>query len=274
MMSRAERMAHGGAPESGTYFAPAERTPPNELTTRIAIINGSPLVTRLLDVVSGLLAVLDDARQVVAVNGAFLATLGIEDPESVLGLRPGQALHCIHAEAAPAGCGTTPYCRSCGAAVAIVGALGQEQPVERLCVMQVTGDPDNNELVFAIRAQPIVIEGRKYVLLFLQDRTREQRRAALERTFFHDVRNRLTGLLGAVELLVLEGQPSSLVDSLRRSVAYLCKEVEMQEYLMQSKSARYDPHSQPIALAQIVDDVGSYFAGKRSGHGADPGSTR
>ena len=114
-----------------TYFAEAERASEKELVAEIVTVNNSPVMTGLLHLISGLLLILNVHRQIVSLNSSLLKMLGIEDTSEALGLRPGEALQCIHAHEEPAGCGTTKYCSTCGAAIAIVASLSQDKPAER-----------------------------------------------------------------------------------------------------------------------------------------------
>jgi PAS domain-containing protein len=185
-----------------TYFASAKRANEKEFVAEIEIMSKNPILSGLLHSISGLLAVLDEHRQIVALNDSFLQMLGIDDPTEALGLRPGEALQCIHAHDEPAGCGTTKFCSTCGAAIAIVSSLGQDKPVERICALSANRGDKDVDIALLVRSHPINIYKRKFLLLFLQDITQQQQRAALERTFFHDVNNMLTMLVVASELLV------------------------------------------------------------------------
>jgi PAS domain-containing protein len=97
-----------------TFFAPAERASDSELQRYIAFVSGNPVINGLLTTAGGLLAVLNEQRQVLAVNDAFLKMLGINDPGAVLGLRPGEMVKCVHAFELPGGCGTSRFCSTCG----------------------------------------------------------------------------------------------------------------------------------------------------------------
>ena len=55
-----------------TYFAPPEKATEKELAAEISIVSKKPLVSGLLHSISGLLAVLDEQRPLVAVNDSFL----------------------------------------------------------------------------------------------------------------------------------------------------------------------------------------------------------
>jgi PAS domain-containing protein len=89
---------------SDTYFAPAKRTNSSKLAKEVKIVADSPFVSGLLESISGVFAVLNEHRQIIAVNNALLEMLGIDDPAISLGLRPGEALNCVHAFREPGGC--------------------------------------------------------------------------------------------------------------------------------------------------------------------------
>lgn len=242
-----------------TYFAEAERANEKELIMEIEIVSRNPVMSGLLHLISGLLAILDKHRQIIAINDSFLKMLGIDDPSEALGLRPGEALQCIHAHEEPAGCGTTKFCSSCGAAIAIVSSLGQDEPVERICALTANRGGQTIDVAILVRSHPIKINGTKVLLLLLQDITLQQQRAALERVFFHDVNNMLSGLVGASELLSLENSQTNLVKIIRQSSLRLKKEVEIQRCLSQSELYTYNPLRYEITTAQIQEELRSFF---------------
>ena len=243
-----------------TFFAPAERADKEELLTEIEIVINNPVMSGLLHSISGLLAILDEHRQIIAINDSFLKTLGIDDPSEALGLRPGEAIQCIHANKEPAGCGTTKFCSTCGAAIAIVSSLGLKKPVERVCALTANRGDKTVDIALMVRSQPVEIHEKIFLLLFLQDITVQQQRAALERAFFHDVNNMLTGLIGSSEILALQNCQSNLVTVIHQSSLRLKKEVDMQRCLLQSESCAYQPLWQKIETSQIMEELRSFFA--------------
>ena len=242
-----------------TYFAPAERVNEKEIATEIEIVSKNPLVSELLHSISGLLAVLDEHRQIVALNDSFLQMLGIDDPAKALGLRPGEALQCIHAHDEPAGCGTTKFCSTCGAAITIVSSLGQDKPVEKICALSANRGGKEVDIALLVKAHPIKINNKKFLLLFLQDITKQQQRAALERTFYHDVNNMLSMLVCSSELLVLN-EPSELAETVYQASMRLTKEVAIQRCLSQSESCNYLPVWLELTTEQILKELRSFFA--------------
>jgi nitrogen-specific signal transduction histidine kinase len=242
-----------------TYFASPERATDIELAEEINFVCKNPVISGLLQSVSGLLAILDEHRQVISLNDSFLRMLGVDDPGKVLGLRPGEALQCPHAFDEPGGCGTSKYCSTCGAAISIVSSLGQDKPVERICALTLNRGTKTVDLALLVRSYPMKIEDKKYLLLFVQDITLSEQRAALERTFFHDINNMLHALVGASELLRYDS-PSDITNSLYNSVIRLYKEVAIQRSLSQSESYDYQPMWHEVRISQVITDLQSFFS--------------
>ncbi|MCI0471607.1 MAG: sensor histidine kinase, partial [Candidatus Aminicenantes bacterium] len=243
-----------------TYFAPAERTGEKELAAEIAAMSNNPLISGLLQTTNGLLAVLDEHRIVVAYNDSFLQILGLEDSAKVLGLRPGEAIQCIHAYDEPGGCGTSKYCCTCGIAVAIVSSLEHNKPAERICALTIKKSDREVDIAVHARCRPIDIDGKKYLLLFLQDISQQQQRAAIERTFFHDLNNIIGMLVGASELLVGK-EPSRLAGIVHKVSLRLMEEVVIQRCLLQqTDTADYQPRRDEIKPGQILTELHSFFS--------------
>ena len=242
-----------------TYFASAEVATDEQLQQEVEILNSSAVMEGLMDTVGGLLAVLNEQRQIISLNDTFLKMLGIQDPLHALGLRPGNALHCIHSNQGPGGCGTTKYCTTCGAAKAIVKSLETDEPIEDTCALKASNHGRDVDLVLKVRSHPVKIQNTRFIMLFLRDITLEQQRAALERTFFHDINNMLSGLVGASEVLARDANRSPMVDIVRRSSLRLQKAVEIQRFLLQCETDSYRLVPQPISFHQLRDDLHSLF---------------
>jgi len=242
-----------------TYFAPAAVASKDRLHQEHEIMNQSAVLEGLMETVGGLLAVLNEHRQIITLNDSFLKLLGIQDPLQALGLRPGNALNCVHASGNPAGCGTTKYCSTCGAAKAIVASLKENKPIEDTCVLKAKNHGQDIDLVLKVRSHPVMIQETKFILLFLQDITLEQQRAALERTFFHDINNMLSGLVGASEILARDTNKSPMVDIVRRSSLRLQKAVEIQRFLLECETDSYRLVPQPLSMDQLQEDLQALF---------------
>ncbi|NOZ67963.1 MAG: PAS domain-containing protein [Deferribacteres bacterium] len=242
-----------------SYFAPAERTEDEDLVKEIEIVNKNAVMSGLLHSISGLIVILDEHRQIIAMNDSFLRMIGFNDPSGVLGLRIGEVLQCIHADDEPAGCGTTKFCSTCGAAIATVAALGHDKPAERICALTAVRGGRHVDIALLVRAHPLDISGNRFLLLFLQDISIQQQRAALERTFFHDINNMLCALVGASEMLRADNGQSDLVKMIHQSALRLQKEVEIQRSLSQTERYTYHPLIHRISTERIMEELRTSF---------------
>ncbi len=243
-----------------THFASPERATKSKLIDQRATLSQNLVIDGLLNTVGGLLAILNKHRQIISLNDSLLNKLEIENPLEALGLRPGEAMSCVHAKGLPAGCGTTKFCSTCGAAKAFVASLEQHKPVEEICVLKASKNGVETDVVLEIRSHPLKIESSVFLLVFMRDVTHEQQRAALERTFFHDVNNMLSGLVGASEILASVEGKSPLVDIVRRSSLRLQKTVEIQRFLLACETDSYSLVQNQVSVGNIRKDIISLFS--------------
>ncbi len=254
-----------------SHFASPARDDEQQLAAQIALISANPVIDGLLGTVSGLLAVLNEHRQILAVNDSLLTMLGIDDVGDALGLRPGEAIGCLHAHETPAGCGTSQSCSSCGAAIALVTSLEDGRPARERCAIKAERGGQELDLYLEVQSHPIAIDGRRFLLLFLQDITTQQRWAAMEQAFFHDISNVLGGLVGSTELLtkVLDGEFQPIAETAHHLALRLAQEVAMQRYLTTLEDTACKPVLRSLDAATIFKELADIF----SAHPAAVGKT-
>jgi len=240
-----------------TYFAPAERADEFTLLQEIELASENPVIDGLMNAVGGLVAILNEHRQIIALNETLLKMLGVGEASDVLGLRPGEAVGCIHAHDLPGGCGTSEFCSTCGAAIAIVTSLAQNKTTEQTCALTVNREGQPEDIYLRVRATPITFESKNLLLLFLQDITQQQQWAKLEQTFYHDISNLITALAGTSELLAHEewNNKTELTQTVYQLSQRLLKEVEIQKALAQVELANYQPTLTKISVAQTINEL-------------------
>jgi len=220
----------------------------------------NPVIDGVMRSVGGMVAVLNEHRQILTVNNELLRTMGI-DGGAVLGLRPGEAIRCEHAREMPGGCGTSRYCSTCGAAIAIVAALREGKTDEQKCVLTVDRNGRAEDLCLAVRAYPMQLEDRRLVLLFLQDITAHEWRAALERVFFHDINNTLQGLVGMSFLMEYQDDAElrKMVKPFQLMLSRLTKEVKIEGSLSGKDAHDYQPELQSVDIPLLIEEMKSVF---------------
>jgi signal transduction histidine kinase len=239
---------------------PTDRSDPGDLDFQIGAVARHPVATGLLRAANGLVAIVNQKHEIVSLNDAFLSELGIRDPAEVLGLKPGEALDCRYAAEGAKGCGSSDHCASCGAAIALVTALATDGPIERRCALSSQRDGVPRDFAFSVRAHPILIAQKRFILLFLRDITRQQQRAALTRSFYHDLNNVLTGLNGACELLEFEGGSPDTVEQVVTATRRLTREIEIQRHLFLDDRGELDSRRQTVTLENLLEELETLVA--------------
>ncbi len=246
-----------------TFFAPPGRRSDRDVHRTVAFLQDNPVVDLLLETSGSILAVLNDTRQVVAVNHVLLEALGLDEPEQVLGLRPGEALDCVHAQGAPNGCGTGRACRTCGAVLAILAS--QQSDASRQGECHITARRHGREvwLSFQARATPVHVEDQVFTVLFLQDISDRKRRQAMERTFFHDSLNTIAALhnLSHLQMLPEASDKIAAAENILRLTHQLRSEIEWHRDLELMLRDEYEPNYQTVRVGQVLADLEARFSG-------------
>jgi hypothetical protein len=178
----------------------------------------------VLEAVTGFVLILNKNRQILAANREFLDSLERSEPGCLIGLRPGEALNCIHFTEGADGCGTSKHCRSCGSMLAILAAQVNGQPAEGECRLSHYREGKLEAMDLKVRATPLNIRGCDLTAFVFHDISALKRREVLEQIFLHDFLNTIGGIAGWSELLK-EGDQytaareiSALAESLKEDV--------------------------------------------------------
>ena len=117
-----------------------------------------------------------------------------------------------------------------------------------------------SDICLQVRAQPIQVDGHRWILFYAQDVTQHQFWYNLDRVFFHDVNNTLTALYGNVQLLEMNSPDNPGIRSIRETVDRLVSEVAIQKDLSSHKDIAYTPAWTIVALSQVKNGPGyRYF---------------
>lgn len=244
------------------FFAPAEDISSDALIDVIKSISSNPVVDGLMKSVNGLLVVLNEERQVLGINDTMLEMLGLESVESVLGLRLGEVVGCVNANGFPNGCGTTELCVTCGAAIAMATSLDQDVQVTQECAISANRGGNISDIFLRVTSQPIQFHKRRFLLLFLNDITRQQQLASLERVFYHDIKNLILGLT-LTSKFMLEQDGEDLMENAKivhDLITQLSQELEIQRNLVEGSNQTYHPVFQTITAGRVAQEIRNIHA--------------
>lgn len=240
-----------------TDFAPAEREKEHVIRSTADLFHESPF-SRVLDALPVALMVLNAQRQVVYCNAVFHELTKKTTPESIVGMRPGEALGCIHSGVSDGGCGTSKFCRHCGAAVAIVKSLETGSGETEECRILRSDDLGEEALDLQVFTSPFNFEGIELLLVTAVDISHEKRRRNLETIFFHDVLNLATGLKYASQMAC---KAKSLQENRLRcrkmdsTIMQIVEEIRAQKDLSRAEKGVLRVNAVPTSTHEILERV-------------------
>ncbi len=238
-----------------TPTIPAEPQAPPALPALMRALEAEPLASLVLSATGDPLLFLDAERRVVAANPLFAALLDKPLAE-VLGRRPGELLGCVRAPV-PGTCGTTQFCRHCGANRAIRLALEQRVSALEECRVLTDGPQGPGAFDLEVRTTPFEHDGVPYTAFAVRDVSAAKRRAVFERIFFHDVLNALGAVRGLFEVwpdLSPDDQNEMCADA-RRQIEGLVEEVQAHRELLAAERGDLTPHAEDADGAELARQV-------------------
>lgn len=181
-----------------SFYASADRANKKELEQQVRIFWENEIIAQFANSVSQMILILNSERQIVFANNQFIELLRIKDYNYIIGFRPGEAVNCVNANDSEGGCGTSEFCRTCGATKAILESILGNSSVQECRILTTS----NTALDLRITATPITIDKQQFTIFAIKDISNEKRRKNLERVFFHDILNSTGGIAGLSEILL------------------------------------------------------------------------
>lgn len=242
-----------------TLFAPAERASEEKvLEDNLLFPKDVPMFNITNSIPSGVI-VLNKERQIVFVNKPFLKILNLEDDKAVLGRRPGEVLNCIHAFETNGGCGTSEFCRTCGAVKSILEAQGGKENTQECRIIE-----RNHGSSYDLRiwSTPLEYKNKDFVIFSVQDIQDEKRRKILERIFFHDILNTASGLKGISDTLedAKPDEVSEFIEILGGLSDRLIDEIKAQRELLSAENNEYQVDPNPIYIETFLEEISRFHS--------------
>lgn len=243
-----------------TEFADPFRQSGPALERQVDCFFANPLARLLMETVGGYLLVLNGQRQILAANSELLKALGQEEGDPLIGLRPGEALHCIHAEQSPGGCGTSKHCAYCGAVLSLLAAQASMEVTDGECRILMRRDGKLVAAEFQVRVTPLERDGETFLAMVLLDVSDQKRKEVFERLFFHDLVNTiqcLEGWSGRLEAGLRDPARASAV--LVSLIQRLTGQVKQHRLLMQAERGELQLNFCPVETSEILLSIQEQF---------------
>lgn len=252
-----------------SYFLPTRRDPEHKVLSRYKQMVTGEYLAEMLNAMPDIAAILNEHRQIVFANQTLLHYIKAMDLYHLLGKRPGEVLHCINANQATGGCGTSPRCQYCGAIKAILESQKTRGKVMRECRMRINNGEVEDYLDLRVTASHFMFKNHPHTILSIKDISDEKRRLILERIFFHDILN-IAGSIKAFSEVLKTLQPDTglkkdtelqeCYDIMSKLSNELLEEIFAQRTLASAENGDLKPEIKSLSIRNIFDDVVSYLS--------------
>ncbi len=122
----------------------------------------------VFDAIPSPIFVVDGDVKIYAYNNAAAALLA-PNRSTIIRRRGGEALHCLHSQSVPEGCGRAPLCTDCVIRNSVVEAIQGNKVVRKRHKMELVRHEHILEIYTLITTSPFAFQGADLVLLVVED---------------------------------------------------------------------------------------------------------
>lgn len=222
-----------------TYLISAERSDQEEIISNFEQLLHKDYIKLLLDSTPNFASILNHNKQIVFFNKSLLNYLNVEDFKKIIGMRPGEAISCIHSDECLGGCGTSKHCYLCGCAQAIVESQEKNIQVTKDCVIITRNGNAETNLDLSVTATPLKVDDQLFTTIIISDISAQKRKMKLENIFFHDVMNTASSIYGFTKFInQLEeiNQIKELIPKIENASNTLIEQINEQRELISAEN--------------------------------------
>ncbi len=248
--------------DSNENITPACQTPEKRLSQKVLKLQLRQLRCMvdwemIINSVPDMALVLNGSRQIIFANTVLLNLLDAE-LDDVMGKRPGDLFHCVYAKDAPDGCGSSDFCKYCGAAKTIIGSLNREVCSSECSIT----DIDMETSRFKVWSSPLIVGEEVFSLFYIRDITPVFRRQRTERSFFGNLLN----MLSNIDVMFDVGASGELSpDEQKHHILRLTKTMNEQINIIQDiiaiESNELQTNFTRLDSCIMLKDVAGFFSG-------------
>ncbi len=241
------------------YHTPGKRSSSDKLKLQLrqlrCVVDWEYIINSMPDAA----LILNSSRQAVYANTALLKLLDA-DLDDVIGKRPGELFNCVYAKDAPDGCGTSDFCKYCGAVKTIIGALNRLPGASECSIT----DADMETSRLKVWTSPLEVGEEVFSLFYVRDITPVFRRQRTERSFFGNLLNMLSNI---DVMFDVEESGELTLDEQKRHVLRLTKTMNEQINIIQDiiaiESDELETNFTKLDSNIMLKDVAGFFGGDR-----------
>jgi hypothetical protein len=159
----------------------------------------NPAVAFFWEISPSCLFILDIQNRFLMTNQRMRDFLGAKSEDEVTGRDFGVVYRCVENGSGNPGCGRNPECGHCAffgsLQLALLGNLVQTEFV--------LNQHDGKSFIFTAMMKKIPLEQREVIAVSMLDISDRKRRETMERMFYHDLINAVSGMTGLLQLTEL-----------------------------------------------------------------------
>lgn len=217
-----------------------------------------PEILSMLNALPNVGMLLNDERQVVYANTVLLQSLGIQNIQQIVGMRPGEVIQCVNAHSGSDGCGSGAECRFCQAVQVVFACMDQRRKVSSECrVMSKVGD-DYLPNDIRVTASPFDLNGDGYILVFFEDISAIKRLEQLNRIFFHDIMNTVGGLSTSLSCFTASDNSDDKMlyaELMELQVRRVSDELQAHRDLMLAENNSLEVALAPLQVSEVIEQI-------------------
>lgn len=250
---------------------PASRKLPQDVIARQANTIAASPAAMVFNNLPDSVVVFNTARQIVYCNERFRALLPDKgENHSVLGQRLGEALSCLGLNIESGGCGMSELCRHCGARESLAALdAGISAEADGECRLNLCDGNALSSLDFRLHVWAMPQDGEVFHAAVLADTRAEKRLALMERVFYHDALNLVSGMRGLCELLrqTPDCPQQSELDLLVFAVERLSELINAQREFNQAERGEYEVISSKLHVRPLLEYIAALMRQESTGRG-------
>ncbi|HEY9189109.1 MAG TPA: HAMP domain-containing sensor histidine kinase [Ignavibacteria bacterium] len=217
------------------------------------------ILNRVISSIPNIFLILNKNRQIVFCNDVLLQTLKLDDKNLVLGLRPGEVFNCIYSSKLDTGCGTTEFCKVCGAFKAITQTQTELVSKEYECKMLTMNEDKIVGLTLKINTNIIELENDYYITFHIININEIKRKKTLENLLFNEIKKNIdstVSLLDIIKTPEINNNKHKYLDIIQTTSLNISEEIQQMQEIDYIENGNITPNINQIhSLIFLLDIV-------------------
>lgn len=229
------------------------------------IIGCAHAVKIVADAIPEPVLVLDRNRRLVYANNSAHSYFG--EDSSRVGRLPGEIFGCSRAFSSKNHeCGSGKLCKHCGANNAIMESLLEIKSTKECSILKEDGDTMELKVV----STPLVIDDKFLLFVYIKDISDNKRKIVLERLFFHDIMNLLSGINGITDIIESSSDIAEfkeLIPLMQMSIVSMTDEIRSYKMVSEAENSELKVKPTTTSTFSLLKEIQSLYSVSDVCHG-------